>query len=140
MQKKNNHNNTNNNDIILSLQKDITDLIQLKLKLAQQISGNVNQAEYQHFFKHQEPAVSIENSVFDDYIICLEDGKKVTLLKTHLERKYNMSFEFYRQKWGLPANYPCIAKSYTEMRKNIAKKGQLGKGLNINRGRKKKNS
>lgn len=139
MQKKNTNNNKSDNDIILSLQKDITDLIQLKLKLAQQISGGFNNHEYQHFFKHQEPAVPIEDSVHDDYIICLEDGKKVTLLKTHLERKYNMSFEFYRQKWGLPANYPWVAKNYTEMRKNIAKKGQLGKGTNIRRGRKKKN-
>ncbi len=123
-------------EVLKSLQQDISDLIQLKLKLAQQ--ATMDNFEYGSFFRNQKPAVPVEQSYTDDYIICLEDGKKVKLLALHLKRKYNMSMTFYIQKWGLDKDYPAVAKNYKEIRKNIAISGQLGKGTNIKRGRKKK--
>ena len=61
-------------------------------------------------------------TVFDDYIICLEDGKKMKMLKRHLRTKYNMSFEEYKEKWGLPYDYPYVCKNYSNIRANIAGK------------------
>jgi predicted transcriptional regulator len=131
-----NNNTPMDNEVLKSLQQDISDLIQLKLKLAQQ--ATMDTFQYTHFFRNQKPAVPVDQSFTDDYIICLEDGRKVKLLALHLKRKYNMSMTFYIQKWSLPSDYPSVAKNYKEIRKNIAIEGKLGKGTNIKRGRKKK--
>lgn len=74
----------------------------------------------------QEPAVSIRSSVKPDYIICLEDGKKLKMLKRHLMTHYNMTPEQYRTKWNLPADYPMVAPNYASQRRQLAKKIGLG--------------
>ena len=74
-----------------------------------------------------EPAVSIRASVKPDYIVCLEDGKKLKMLKRHLMSQYQMTPEQYRTKWGLPADYPMVAPSYAEQRRTLAKKIGLGR-------------
>jgi predicted transcriptional regulator len=74
----------------------------------------------------QEPAVSIRSSIKPDYIVCLEDGKKLKMLKRHLMTHYNMTPDEYRQKWGLAADYPMVAPNYAEQRRSLAKKIGLG--------------
>lgn len=74
------------------------------------------------------PAVPISQSVKPDYIICLEDGKKMKMLKRHL-RSYNLTPEEYREKWGLPANYPMVAPNYAKVRSSLAK--QIGLGTKL---------
>lgn len=74
-----------------------------------------------------EPAVSIRASIKNDYIICLEDGKKLKMLKRHLMTHYNMTPDDYRAKWGLPADYPMVAPSYAIKRRELAKKIGLGR-------------
>jgi predicted transcriptional regulator len=74
----------------------------------------------------QEPAVSIRASIKPDFIVCLEDGKKLKMLKRHLMTHYNMTPEEYRQKWGLAADYPMVAPNYAEQRRTLAKKIGLG--------------
>jgi predicted transcriptional regulator len=76
--------------------------------------------------KKQEPAVSIRSSVKPDYIVCLEDGKKLKMLKRHLMTHYQMTPDEYRQKWGLGADYPMVAPNYAEQRRSLAKKIGLG--------------
>jgi len=73
-----------------------------------------------------KPAVSVKKSVTPDFIICLEDGKKFKSLKRHLRTQYNMTPEEYREKWGLPADYPMVAPNYAEARSALAKKMGLG--------------
>lgn len=73
-----------------------------------------------------QPAVPIKKSVFPDHIICLEDGKKLKMLKRHLKTAYNMTPEQYRERWGLPADYPMVAPSYARHRSSLAKKIGLG--------------
>ena len=73
------------------------------------------------------PAVPIKRSVTDDYIICLEDGKKLKMLKRHLMTAYDMSPEAYRAKWGLKPDYPMVAPSYARTRQELAKKIGLGR-------------
>jgi predicted transcriptional regulator len=73
-----------------------------------------------------KPAVAVKKSVFPDYIVCLEDGKKLKMLKRHLKTAYNMSPEDYRERWGLPADYPMVAPNYAKHRSNLAKKIGLG--------------
>ena len=63
-----------------------------------------------------------KQTVFDDYIICLEDGKKMQMLNRHLKVKYHMSFQDYKQKWGLPIDYPSTCKNYSKIRADIARK------------------
>jgi len=84
-----------------------------------------------------EPAVSICSSVKPDYIVCLEDGKKLKMLKRYLAVRYNMTPEEYRQRRGLPADYPMVAPSYAERRRELAKAIGLGRSPNAGRGRKK---
>ncbi|MDR3031122.1 MAG: MucR family transcriptional regulator [Holosporales bacterium] len=72
------------------------------------------------------PAVAIEDSIQNDYIICLEDGKKLQMLKRHLNTVYNMSIEQYKERWGLPADYPVVAPDYAKRRSDIAKTTGLG--------------
>lgn len=73
-----------------------------------------------------KPAVSIKRSVTDDYIVCLEDGKKFKSLKRHLMTHYDMSPEEYREKWDLPADYPMVAPTYAAARSRLAKQMGLG--------------
>jgi predicted transcriptional regulator len=73
-----------------------------------------------------EPKVSIRSSVKPDYIVCLEDGKKLKMLKRHLMTHYNMTPEQYRQKWGLTNDYPMVAPNYAEQRRSLAKSIGLG--------------
>jgi predicted transcriptional regulator len=73
-----------------------------------------------------KPAISIKKSITPDYIVCLEDGKKFKSLKRHLRTQYNMSPEEYREKWGLPADYPMVAPNYAEARSQLAKQMGLG--------------
>jgi predicted transcriptional regulator len=73
-----------------------------------------------------KPAVPPKKSITNDYIICLEDGKKFKSLKRHLRTQYNMSPEEYREKWGLPADYPMVAPNYAQARSNLAKQMGLG--------------
>ena len=73
-----------------------------------------------------KPAVPPKKSVFPDYIVCLEDGKKLKMLKRHLKTAYNMTPEEYRERWGLPADYPMVAPNYAKHRSTLAKKIGLG--------------
>lgn len=73
-----------------------------------------------------EPAVSVRSSVKPDYIVCLEDGKKLKMLKRHLMTHYSMTPEQYRQRWNLPADYPMVAPNYAEQRRTLAKSIGLG--------------
>ncbi len=75
----------------------------------------------------QEPAVSVRNSIKPEYIVCLEDGKKLKMLKRYLRTNYNMSPEDYRARWGLPADYPMVAPAYAEKRRELAVKIGLGR-------------
>lgn len=75
----------------------------------------------------QRPAVSVKKSVQDDYIVCLEDGKKLKMLKRHLRTAFNMTPEEYRAKWNLPDNYPMVAPNYAAQRSEFAKVNGLGK-------------
>jgi predicted transcriptional regulator len=73
-----------------------------------------------------KPAVPAKKSITSDYIICLEDGRKFKSLKRHLRTQYNMSPDEYREKWGLPADYPMVAPNYAKARSNLAKQMGLG--------------
>lgn len=72
------------------------------------------------------PAVPIEDSIKDDYIVCLEDGKKLQMLKRHLNTVYKMSIDEYRERWGLAPDYPVVAPNYARRRSQIAKNTGLG--------------
>jgi predicted transcriptional regulator len=85
-----------------------------------------------------KPAVSIRRSITPDYIICLEDGKRLKMLKRHLRTTYNMTPEDYRSKWGLPSDYPMVAPNYTAQRSEFAKKIGLGRKAVKRAGRKRK--
>lgn len=74
-----------------------------------------------------QPAISVKRSVTPEYIICLEDGKKLKMLKRHLMSHYNMTPEQYRERWGLPTDYPMVAPNYALHRQALAKKIGLGK-------------
>ena len=73
-----------------------------------------------------KPAVPVRKSVTDEHIVCLEDGKKFKSLKRHLRTRYDMSPEEYREKWGLPADYPMVAPAYAKQRSDLARKMGLG--------------
>jgi predicted transcriptional regulator len=74
----------------------------------------------------QEPAVSVRASIKPDYVVCLEDGKKLKMLKRHLMTHYQMTPDQYRTKWNLPSDYPMVAPNYAEQRRTLAKKIGLG--------------
>lgn len=76
----------------------------------------------------QKPFVPIEDSVTPDYLICLEDGKKMKMLRRYLRTNFDMTPDEYREKWGLPADYPMTAPSYAKKRSSLAKDIGLGKG------------
>jgi predicted transcriptional regulator len=73
-----------------------------------------------------KPAIAVKKSITPDFIICLEDGKKFKSLKRHLRTQYNMTPEHYREKWGLPTDYPMVAPNYAEARSQLAKQMGLG--------------
>lgn len=75
-----------------------------------------------------KPAVPVSKSVNDEYIVCLEDGRKLKMLKRYLRSKYGMSPDEYRVRWGLPSNYPMVAPNYAKTRSDYAKKIGLGRG------------
>jgi len=77
---------------------------------------------------NQTPAVSIKKSITPDFIICLEDGKKLKMLKRYIRTQYGLSPEEYRRKWGLPADYPMVAPNYAKRRSQFAKDIGLGRG------------
>ena len=100
---------------------DIPDLIQ-------QVYGTLTNVKAPHSTKVQNllPAVPVKKSVTPDYIVCLEDGKKLKMLKRHLKAVYGMSLQEYRSRWGLPADYPSVAPNYAKKRSNLAKTIGLG--------------
>jgi predicted transcriptional regulator len=76
----------------------------------------------------QEPAIALKKSVTADYIVCLEDGKKLKMLKRHLRTAYGLTPEQYREKWGLAADYPMVAPNYAKKRSTLARQIGLGTG------------
>ena len=80
----------------------------------------------------RNPAANPKKTIFPDYLVCLEDGRKLKMLKRHLRTEFNMTPQEYRQKWGLPVDYPMVAPKYSERRAIIAK--DQGLGLSENRG------
>jgi len=85
----------------------------------------------------QKPAVPIKKSVTNEYVICLEDGKKLKMLKRYLRSNYNLTPEEYRAKWGLPADYPMVAPNYAAQRSEFAKKIGLGKNAPARKSRRR---
>ncbi|GJL96678.1 MAG: transcriptional regulator [Hyphobacterium sp.] len=106
----------------------IPDLIRSIHGTMGEISGSSAKAE-----PKSKPAVPVSRSVTDDYIICLEDGKKLKMLKRYLRSQFDMSPDEYRRKWGLPSDYPMVAPAYSRKRSAFAKDIGLGRG-----GRKRK--
>jgi predicted transcriptional regulator len=100
---------------------ELPDLIrQVYASLAGITPGTTQEAE------KPQPVVPVKKSVTPEYIVCLEDGKKLKMLKRHLKTRYNMSPEQYRERWGLPADYPMVAPNYARQRSDLAKKIGLG--------------
>jgi len=95
--------------------------------------GTVQQEE-----EKPEPAVSIRASVKSDHLVCLEDGKKMKMLKRHLMTEHGMTPAEYRARWGLSADYPMVAPDYAEKRRTLAKEIGLGRKPGQRRGRRKK--
>ena len=87
---------------------------------------SVSQGKVEVAAEPLKPVVPIKKSIMPDYIICLEDGKKFKSLKRHLRTQYNLSPEDYREKWGLPADYPMVAPNYAAARSQLAKQMGLG--------------
>lgn len=104
-------------------QEQLQDLIRTVYATLHELSVE----EPQEPVEELKPAVPIKKSVQDDHIICLEDGKKLKMLKRHLKSAYNMTPEEYRAKWGLPADYPMVAPNYAKKRQELAKKIGLGR-------------
>lgn len=84
-----------------------------------------------------EPAVSVRASVKNDHIVCLEDGRKMKMLKRHLMVDHGMTPDEYRERWNLPSDYPMVAREYAERRRDLAKKIGLGRKPGQGRGRRK---
>lgn len=85
----------------------------------------------------QKPAVPIKKSVTPEYIVCLEDGKKLKMLKRYLRSRYSLNPDEYRAKWGLPADYPMVAPNYAAQRSEFAKKIGLGRTAPVTKGRRR---
>ena len=85
-----------------------------------------------------EPAVSIRSSLKRDHVVCLEDGKKMKMLKRHLMTDHGLTPDEYRARWGLPSDYPMVAPDYADKRRELAKKIGLGRKPGQRRGRRKK--
>ena len=94
------------------------------------VLGNLGQAPAPvRVTEKQKPAVPVSKSVYEDYIVCLEDGKRLKMLKRYLRSRYDMSPEEYRRKWGLPPDYPMVAPAYAARRSDFAKQIGLGRGV-----------
>lgn len=115
-----------NNDVAAA---DLPGLIeQVHASLARVASGNVGETPA----ARPAPAVAIKKSVTPDYLVCLEDGKHLTMLKRYLSTNYNMTPDEYRARWGLPSDYPMVAPNYSARRSELAK--QIGLGSKGGRG------
>ena len=101
----------------------VADVIKIVYNSLQTLSTGETEAPAER----PEPAVSIRSSIKPDYIVCLEDGRKLKMLKRHLRASYDMSPEEYRARWGLAADYPMVAPNYAEQRSKFAKKIGLGR-------------
>lgn len=101
--------------------EQLQDLLQNTFQTLNALGGAPQEEEVQ-----QKPAVPVKKSITDDYLICLEDGKKLKMLKRYLRTQYNMSPEDYRRKWNLPADYPMVAPNYAKRRSEFAKQIGLG--------------
>lgn len=85
----------------------------------------------------QKPAIALKKSITPEYIVCLEDGKKLKMLKRYLRSRYKLTPEAYRAKWGLPADYPMVAPNYAAQRSEFAKKIGLGRSAPATKGRRR---
>ncbi len=103
-----------------------TELPKLIGEVHRALSGAISQPPVREDQADAKPAVAIKKSLTADYLICLEDGKKFKSLKRHLRSHYNLSPEQYREKWGLPADYPMVAPNYAQARSSLAKRMGLG--------------
>ena len=110
------------NDVPLSQLPEVIEQVYNSLSAIQDVSPRPIRAHSSRL----TPAVSIKKSVTPDYIICLEDGKKLKMLKRHLKAVYGMSVQEYKDRWGLPADYPTVAPNYAKKRSNLAKNIGLG--------------
>ncbi|MBO6797947.1 MucR family transcriptional regulator [Maricaulis sp.] len=99
-------------DLIKSVHATMTSVSSIEEKIEQKV----------------KPAVPVSKSIADDHIVCLEDGKKLKMLKRYLRSQYNMSPDEYRQKWNLPSDYPMVAPAYSRKRSQFAKDIGLGRG------------
>ncbi len=108
-----------NNSVAMS---DLPQLIKMVFASLSNQGGVEEQAEPEK----PAPAVPIKKSVQNEFIVCLEDGKKLKMLKRHLKTRYNMSPDEYKKRWGLPDDYPMVAPDYAEQRSSLAKKIGLG--------------
>jgi predicted transcriptional regulator len=98
--------------------------------LISEVFKSLNQAgrvEEPSLVEKPQPAVPIRKSVTDGFLVCLEDGKKVKLLKRYLKSRYNLTPDSYRQRWGLPRDYPMVAPAYAQQRSALAKQIGLGR-------------
>lgn len=105
--------------------ENLPEVIRSVYRTVSQLSG----APEQRTDEKLKPAVPVSKSLGTDYIICLEDGRKLKMLKRYLRSRYDMSPDDYRRRWNLPADYPMVAPAYTERRSEFAKKIGLGKGV-----------
>jgi predicted transcriptional regulator len=87
---------------------------------------NVSEGRSTSALEPAKPAISVKKSVTDEYLICLEDGKRFKSLKRHLRTRYDLSPDQYREKWGLPTDYPMVAPNYAQARSRLAKEMGLG--------------
>ena len=104
----------------------VSDLPQL-IRLVYTVLAEQGQAKAEEEPEKPVPAVPIKKSIQQDHLVCLEDGKKLKMLKRHLNTAYGMTPEEYRQKWGLSPDYPMVAPNYSRTRKDLAKKIGLGR-------------
>ena len=110
----------------------VGDLAQLINQVYQSLA-NIGSAPVAAPASRPQPAVTVKKSIQPDYLVCLEDGKKLKMLKRHLKTAYNMSPEAYRERWSLPSDYPMVAPNYARQRSRLAK--EIGLGTRARRGR-----
>jgi predicted transcriptional regulator len=112
----------------------VSDLPQM-IKSVHATLGGLAGAAPMDLLTNQKPAVPVKKSIHPDYIVCLEDGKKLKMLKRYLRSRYGLSPEDYRAKWGLPPDYPMVAPNYAAQRSEFAKKIGLGRSAPATKGR-----
>lgn len=105
--------------------EQLTDLIRSVHRTMDALTGGQDEKGAEKL----RPAVPVNRSIQDDFIVCLEDGKKLKMLKRYLRSTYNMSPDDYRKKWSLPSDYPMVAPSYAARRSEFAKRIGLGRGV-----------